>query len=81
MIMHYSMHYTERIKALREDNDYKQTYVANAIHVAQTTYSDYENKSEKAISVFKSLRFKKGKLYTEFAYNGSIYSFTLETKA
>lgn len=33
---------TDRIKALREDNDYKQTYVANAIHVAQTTYSDYE---------------------------------------
>lgn len=32
----------ERIKELREDNDYKQTYVANAIHVAQTTYSDYE---------------------------------------
>ena len=32
----------ERIRELREDNDYKQTYVANAIHVAQTTYSDYE---------------------------------------
>lgn len=36
------MNYTERIKSLREDNDYNQTYVANAIHVAQTTYSDYE---------------------------------------
>ena len=36
------MHYTERIKGLREDNDYNQTIVANAIHVAQTTYSDYE---------------------------------------
>ena len=36
------MLYTERIKALREDNDYNQTVVANAIHVAQTTYSDYE---------------------------------------
>ena len=36
------MAYTDRIRALREDNDYKQTYVANAIHVAQTTYSDYE---------------------------------------
>lgn len=36
------MLYTERIKALREDNDYNQTFVANAIHVAQTTYSDYE---------------------------------------
>ena len=31
-----------RIRALREDNDYNQTAVANAIHVAQTTYSDYE---------------------------------------
>ena len=36
------MLYTERIKGLREDNDYNQTIVANAIHVAQTTYSDYE---------------------------------------
>lgn len=36
------MNYTERIKALREDNDYNQTVVAKAIHVAQTTYSDYE---------------------------------------
>ena len=33
---------TERIRSLREDNDYNQTFVANAIHVAQTTYSDYE---------------------------------------
>ena len=36
------MLYTERIRALREDNDYNQTLVAKAIHVAQTTYSDYE---------------------------------------
>lgn len=36
------MNYTERIKSLREDNDYNQTFVAKAIHVAQTTYSDYE---------------------------------------
>ena len=36
------MLYTERIRALREDNDHNQTVVANAIHVAQTTYSDYE---------------------------------------
>lgn len=36
------MLYTERIRALREDNDYNQTIVARAIHVAQTTYSDYE---------------------------------------
>lgn len=34
---------SERIRVLREDNDYNQTFVAKAIHVAQTTYSDYEN--------------------------------------
>lgn len=33
---------SERIKALREDRDLNQTTVARAIHVAQTTYSDYE---------------------------------------
>lgn len=32
----------ERIRALREDSDLNQTTVAKAIHVAQTTYSDYE---------------------------------------
>ena len=37
------MTHTERIKALREDRDYNQTKIARAIHVAQTTYSDYEN--------------------------------------
>lgn len=36
------MHYTERIRSLREDSDFNQTQVASAIHVAQTTYSDYE---------------------------------------
>lgn len=36
------MHYTERIRALREDKDLSQAVVASAIHVAQTTYSDYE---------------------------------------
>ena len=37
------MLYIERIRALREDNDYKQSFVADVIHVAQTTYSDYEH--------------------------------------
>ena len=37
------MHYTERIRALREDNDLSQTEVAAIIHVAQRTYSDYES--------------------------------------
>ena len=36
------MKYAERIRELREDKDYNQTYVAKSIHVAQTTYSDYE---------------------------------------
>lgn len=36
------MLYIERIKALRNDNDMNQTQIAQAIHVAQTTYSDYE---------------------------------------
>ena len=37
------MTYQERIKQLREDHDMSQTLVAESIHVAQTTYSDYEN--------------------------------------
>ena len=36
------MQYEERIRDLREDSDLNQTTVARAIHVAQTTYSDYE---------------------------------------
>ncbi len=36
------MLYTTRIRALRDDNDLNQTQVAQALHVAQTTYSDYE---------------------------------------
>lgn len=36
------MLYVERIKELRNDNDLNQTQVAQSIHVAQTTYSDYE---------------------------------------
>ena len=36
------MLYTERITALRSDHALNQTQVARAIHVAQTTYSDYE---------------------------------------
>ena len=37
------MKYIERIKDLREDNDLNQTQVAKELHIAQTTYSDYEN--------------------------------------
>ena len=37
------MNISDRIRNLREDYDYSQTYIAKQIHVAQTTYSDYEN--------------------------------------
>lgn len=36
------MHYTERIRALREDHDQTQTQVADILHVGQRTYADYE---------------------------------------
>lgn len=37
------MNYIKRIRDLQEDRDFSQSAVAKAIHVAQTTYSDYEN--------------------------------------
>lgn len=36
------MNYTERIRALREDNDMTQTKIALLLKVGQKTYSDYE---------------------------------------
>ena len=36
------MHYTERIRALREDQDLTQERIAGILHVGQKTYSDYE---------------------------------------
>lgn len=36
------MNYTERIRALREDNDKTQTEIAQLLKVGQKTYSDYE---------------------------------------
>ena len=36
------MEYSERIRALREDNDLTQEYIAKILHVAQNTYSGYE---------------------------------------
>lgn len=36
------MTYRERIRALREDNDLSQTYVASMLNVGQRTYADYE---------------------------------------
>ncbi len=36
------MNYADRIKGLREDHDLNQTQIAKILHVAQTTYSDYE---------------------------------------
>lgn len=36
------LNYTERIRALREDNDFIQTQIADLLGVVQKTYSDYE---------------------------------------
>lgn len=36
------MECAERIRALREDNDFTQSVVADLLHVAQNTYSGYE---------------------------------------
>lgn len=36
------MTYTERIRALREDADKTQAFVADMLHIGQKTYSDYE---------------------------------------
>ena len=36
------MNYAERIRSLREDNDYSQRQIAELIHVGQRTYCDYE---------------------------------------
>lgn len=36
------MNCASRIRALREDHDFSQKYIASVLHVAQTTYSDYE---------------------------------------
>ena len=37
------MTYRERIRALREDGDFSQTYIATLLNVGQRTYSDYES--------------------------------------
>lgn len=36
------MDYIKRIRALREDNDYKQREIAEVLNVGQRTYADYE---------------------------------------
>ena len=36
------MDYKERIRNLREDNDYTQSYIASYLNVGQRTYADYE---------------------------------------
>ena len=40
----------ERIRALREDNDYTQEYIGKILNVSQRTYSRYEN-DERAIPI------------------------------
>lgn len=36
------MDYKERIRALREDNDYTQSRIAGLLNIGQNTYADYE---------------------------------------
>ena len=36
------MNCKERIRALREDNDYNQTKIAQLLNIGQRTYADYE---------------------------------------
>ncbi len=36
------MNYRIRIRSLREDNDYTQTYIASLLNVGQRPYADYE---------------------------------------
>lgn len=36
------MKYNERIRSLREDSKYNQSYVASLLKVGQRTYCDYE---------------------------------------
>ncbi|WP_244324702.1 helix-turn-helix domain-containing protein [Sporofaciens musculi] len=36
------MNYKDRIHALRENNDYTQTKIANILNIGQRTYADYE---------------------------------------
>lgn len=36
------MKYFERIRELREDNDFNQSEIAKILNVCQKTYSDYE---------------------------------------
>ncbi len=36
------MHYTQRIRDLREDKDLRQQDIADLLNVGQKTYSDYE---------------------------------------
>ena len=40
--MALSFKYIERIRALREDSDYTQSYVATCLGISQTMYARYE---------------------------------------
>ena len=36
------MNYRKQIRALREDHDFTQAYIASLLNVGQRTYADYE---------------------------------------
>ena len=41
------MEYRQKIKALREDNDYTQAEIADLLGTSQSYYAQYENKNRK----------------------------------
>lgn len=42
--------YLKRLKELREDNDYKQEFIAEYLGIKQNSYSQIENKSKITLS-------------------------------
>lgn len=50
------MNYNDRIRALREDNDLTQVFIARYLNIAQNTYSQYEsNKREIPLNILIKL--------------------------
>lgn len=46
----------DRLKELREDNDYKQDYIAEILKISRSSYANYENnRTEPPIEVLKKL--------------------------
>ena len=52
------MHYTERLKNLREDNDLTQAQCAKIAHISKNSYIRYEN-DERMIPLDTAIAFAK----------------------